>query len=162
MKADFEAISSEIITHQEYLKLTNEIHHGITRYEHSLRVAKSTYRIAKALKLDYVSATRAALLHDFFVNDDVAEYKVLGKGINHPKQAVVNAKAHFGINAKEENAIITHMFPLTLKMPSTKEGIIVNLADTGVGIYECSKYKLSMTASIWMLFIINIITFKMN
>ena len=41
--------------------MKNESHHGVSRYDHSLRVAGMTYKISKLLKQDYVSATRAAL-----------------------------------------------------------------------------------------------------
>ena len=62
----FGEISHDIIKKEKYLSLKTEYHHGLTRYMHSLRVAKYTYIITKILKLNYIEATRAALLHDYF------------------------------------------------------------------------------------------------
>ena len=62
---EFDQIVNDITNHERFLDLKHELHHGISRYEHSLRVAKVTYQISKKLHLDYERATRAALLHDF-------------------------------------------------------------------------------------------------
>lgn len=155
----FEDIANEIIINDKYKDLAVQNHHGITRYEHSINVAKKTYHLTKKLNLDYVSATRAALLHDFFTDLDLNDIKSLKKGALHPKIASLNAQRHFNLNEKEINAIETHMFPLGLKYPSSIEGLIVNVADTGVAIYECSRFKLNAVVTIWLLFIFNIITF---
>ena len=67
MNSEFQDISENIINDINYINLNKEDHHGINRYDHSLRVARKTYKICKKFKLNYVSATRAALLHDFFL-----------------------------------------------------------------------------------------------
>ena len=74
---EFEYIAKDIISNERFLSLKNEPHHGITRYDHIMHVAKCTYKIAKGLHLDYVAATRGALLHDYFTNVDksVAVYE---------------------------------------------------------------------------------------
>jgi len=71
---EFDSIINDIKNHPEFLKLKDEFHHGISRYEHSLRVSKMVYQMTKKLNLNYERATRAALLHDFFFNEDVKEY----------------------------------------------------------------------------------------
>ena len=63
---EFEKIVKDIVNHEEFIALKHELHHGISRFEHSMRVAKMTYQITKKAHLDYERATRAALLHDFF------------------------------------------------------------------------------------------------
>ncbi len=158
----FDTITKEIINTKEYKKLSKENHHGLTRYDHSLRVAKKTYQIAKRLNIDYVSATRAALLHDFFTNEDLKNIKGLEKGKSHPKVALDNAKKNFNLNKKEEDAIVNHMFPLTIIPPLSMEGVVVSLADKAVAIYECSRFKLSMTIGVWSLFILNFLNFSNN
>ena len=162
MKTEFSIIAEDIIENSEFKKLANENHHGLSRYEHSLRVAKSTYKITKKLGLDYVSATRAALLHDFFVDEECLNVKGFKKGKIHPYLAVRNAKQNFTLNSTEEDAIVTHMFPLTTKLPRTKEALVLNLADTGVALYECSRFKLKVALGVWVLFLLNIITLKLN
>jgi uncharacterized protein len=97
-------------------------------------VAYLSYRVCKFLKLDYRSAARGALLHDFFLYDwrnhdvpDLARKKF--HGIEHPTIAVANAKKHFSINEIEEDIIKKHMWPLTLTPPKYKESFIVSFAD---------------------------------
>lgn len=155
----FEDIANEIIINDKYKELNVQNHHGITRYEHSISVAKKTYFLTKKLNLDYVSATRAALLHDFFIDSDFDNVHSRNKGMDHPKIASQNAQKYFDLNNKEVNAIEAHMFPFNLKCPSSFEGVIVNISDTGVAIYECSRFKLNTVVTIWLLFIFNIITF---
>lgn len=158
----FENIANEIIINNKYKDLVNQNHHGLTRYDHSIRVAKKTYLITKKLNLDYVSATRAALLHDFFTDNDFKDISSFKKTKIHPKIASVNAQKYFNLNEKEKNAIETHMFPLNLKYSSSVEGIVLNVVDTSVAIYECSRFKLNAIFTIWILFIFNIITFTNN
>lgn len=158
----FDTIANEIINNKFYKELKRESHHGLNRYEHSLRVAKNTYNIARKLNIDYVSATRAALLHDFFLNEDFGEIKGIKKGTTHPELAVFNAKKYFNLNQKEEDAILTHMFPLTIKPPKSMEGIVLTMADKSIAVYEYGRFKLSMTISVWLLFIFNFLTISSN
>lgn len=44
-------------------------HYDTSCYEHCMNVAKYTYLICKKHNLDYISATRAAMLHDLFLYD---------------------------------------------------------------------------------------------
>ena len=43
----FNEIANNVIYTEKYQSLKNEPHHGITRYEHVMRVAKNTYKISK-------------------------------------------------------------------------------------------------------------------
>jgi len=161
---NFENIIKGIIEHPEYKKMKDELHHGQSRYNHSLRVAKFTYYITRKLGLDYISATRAALLHDFFMEDDFVTDQLSGykKLKEHPSLAVENAKTCFTLNKTEEDAIVSHMFPFNLRLPKTVEGAVVNFTDKSVAIYELSRFKLSATVGVWLLFIFNFITFSNN
>ncbi|MDD2504790.1 MAG: HD domain-containing protein [Bacilli bacterium] len=158
----FDSIANEIINNDYYKKLKKENHHGLTRYEHSIRVAKQTYILSKKLNIDYISATRAALLHDFFLNDDFGEIKGIKKGTTHPKIALENSKKHFNLNKKEEEAILSHMFPLTLVPPLSLEGAVLSLTDKGTALYEYGRFKLTLAFSIWILFIFNFLTLNNN
>ena len=69
-KMEFEIIVEDILNNDKFKSLSRELHHGISRYEHSLRVAKYSYNVATILHMkNYKEITRAALLHDFY--DDV-------------------------------------------------------------------------------------------
>ena len=60
---------SDILQHEEFLKLKDYFHHNSSIYHHVHDVAYFSYRISKFLKLDYRSTARGALLHDFFLYD---------------------------------------------------------------------------------------------
>ena len=44
---------SDILENSEFKKLDAIGHHGITRYEHCIRVSYYSYKITKLLKLNY-------------------------------------------------------------------------------------------------------------
>lgn len=139
----FDAISNDILKNRKFQMISNERHHGITRMDHTLRVASYVYKISKKLNLDYKSATRAALLHDFFVDSEYGDTKGLQKGLVHPEIALKNARKEFKVNEVEANAIVAHMFPLSKSVPKYKESWILTLVDKSVAIYECLSYKFS-------------------
>ena len=66
---EFFEIIKPIIENEEFQKLKNIKHHGITRYNHCMRVAYYSYKVTKSLHLDYREVTVAAMLHDFFLED---------------------------------------------------------------------------------------------
>jgi hypothetical protein len=49
------------------------------------------------------------------------------------------------------------MFPLTKKLPESKEALIVILADKSASCYEYGRYKLVMQISTIFIFILNLI-----
>lgn len=155
----FEDIADSIINTKKFNELKNEVHHGLTRYIHVMRVSKFTYKITKLLKMDYVSATRAALLHDYFTSKDVEKYSGLEKWNIHPNIAYENAKEEFNLNKKEHNAIVSHMFPLGKSVPKYKESWTLNIIDKSVSTYEQYKYNWKNAFSVYILFIINMIMF---
>lgn len=132
---------SYITCDEEFKKLKNEVHHGSNRYDHSLRVALKVYKLAKKFNLNYVSATRAALLHDFFLRSDLGDVSDPEELVLHPALAVENAKKRFNISKKEAKMMITHMYPITKEAPTTKEGWLLTYADKAVSIREYMKYR---------------------
>jgi len=137
----FDIIAKDIIEKEKFQSLKNEPHHGLTRYDHVLRVAKNTYRMSKVLKMDYISATRGALLHDYFNDCDYQNTKGLKKGSMHPVIALNNARREYNLNDIEENIIVSHMFPLGKIKPNCKESWVVTNVDKMVATYECIRYK---------------------
>ena len=131
----FEYISKDILKNRKFQRIASESHHGITRMEHSLRVARFVYKISKKLNLDYVSATRAAILHDFFTNEEFGENHGLIQGVVHPHIALQNASGEFELNDIEKNAIEAHMYPLCCIMPKYKESWVLTATDKIVAIF---------------------------
>ena len=154
---DFEVIAKDIIEKEKFQSLKNDPHHGLTRYDHVLRVAKNTYKLSKLMKMDYISATRGALLHDFFNDSDCQDIKGMKKNSLHPVIALNNAKREYNLNPKEENIIISHMYPFGGNVrPNCKESWLVDYVDNFVAIYECVRYKFKDYLAFLFILIINI------
>ena len=152
-EVEFNNIISDILKNKEFIDLKYEIHHGISRLDHSLNVARLTYKMCKRLHVkNYEEITRAALLHDFFRTEDVPEKCFL----NHPLKAVENSKKNFEISDFQENIIAAHMFPVTKNIPKHVGSWIVSGADKAVAIYECTKYKVPLTIGAAFLFCMNL------
>lgn len=157
-KIEFHNIIKDILDNEEFQKLDGQLHHGITRYGHSLRVAKGTYKICKKLKMDYKLATRAALLHDFYLDDSFGDEKAKKIFAIHPNVALENAKKYFDINEMQANVIQAHMFPCNKVLPRYKESWIVTCVDKGVALYEMYRFKANLAINVLIVFLFNIIT----
>ena len=152
-EVEFNNIISDILKNEEFIDLKYEIHHGISRLDHSLNVARLTYKLCKKLNVkNYEEVTRAALLHDFFASDEVPSKCFL----NHPNKALENAKRNFELSSKQENIIVSHMFPIARSTPNNVGSWIVSGADKAVAIYECTKYKVPLTIGAALIFCMNI------
>lgn len=150
---EFLTIINPFLQSEEYLKLQYFYQHiGTTRLEHCVRVAKYSYLISKRIKIDYISCTRAAMLHDFFLYDR-KEKEVKGR---HPKahalEAANNANKYFSVNKQEIDAIQYHMWPLIIGRPHYSIGWIVQLADKIAAVIETSKnFRLKVNYSTYIL-----------
>lgn len=152
---DFEIIAQDIVKKDKFQSLKDDPHHGLTRYDHVMRVAKYTYRFSKLFNLDYISATRGALLHDYFNDSDYRTTKGFKKGSIHPVIALNNARREFVLNDREENIIVSHMYPLGDVKPNCPESWVVTSVDKMVALYECGVFKFKEKLALWMLFVIN-------
>jgi len=139
---EFKEIVKEILDSDDFKRLSGITHHGTTRAKHSLRVSYTAYKMAKAKGLDYVSAARGGLLHDFFFTNKYSSKKAANDMLHkHPQIALANAEADFDLNDIERDAIVHHMYPVTSVMPQSKEAKIVSLADKKVAIKEFAYSK---------------------
>lgn len=149
----FNNIVNDILKNEEFISLKYEMHHGISRLDHSLSVAHLTFNICNFLNLKNISdITRAALLHDFFKDNEVGKHAF----INHPLVAAKNAQKIFNINKIQKNIIESHMFPISKVLPRNIGSFIVSTADKIVAVKECTKYKVPLTIGAVFLFLINI------
>ena len=161
-KQDFEMACNDILINDKFNALKHELHHGISRYDHSLRVARLTYKFTKFLHMKNADvATRAALLHDFYVEEDFDnERSSINKLTTHPQIAATNAKKYYKIGKLEENIIKSHMFPMKGELPRYKESWVVSTMDKTAAIYEMCCFKFSLAVNILLLFIFNLITIQ--
>ncbi len=159
---EFYSIVRPIIENKEFQKMRDVSHHGITRYDHSIRVAYFAYIVLKTLHLDYKEATEAAMLHDFFT-DEVCDLNKIAKLRRHPNHAVTNAKKYFELSEKQEDIIKTHMFPITFTPPKYLESWIVDVVDDVAAIYEKGytlKNEMQAATTFMFILLINIIKFR--
>jgi uncharacterized protein len=93
--------------------------------------------VCRYLGLDYCSAARGGLLHDFFLYDwHITKQQKGLHGFTHPYTALKNANRFFNLNDLEKDIIVKHMWPLTIRLPKYKETLIVVLVDKYCAIME--------------------------
>lgn len=147
---EFNEIISDIANNEIVLKMRNfRQHYNTSCYEHCKYVAYYTYLICKKFNLDYISATRGAMLHDLFLYDWREKNNRVGlHAYTHPYTAYKNASQLFNLNAMEKDVIIKHMWPVTLRLPRYKESFVITLTDkysalveTMEGLQDTSTYK---------------------
>ena len=141
IEREYEHIVTDILEHNVFQELQNFFHHNSSIYEHAKVVSYVSYKICKMLNLDYRSAARGGLLHDFFLYDwrdhhepDLAKEKY--HGMAHPKIALDNSMKHFVLNEVEKDIIVKHMWPLTLIPPKYQESFVVTFTDKYVSSKE--------------------------
>lgn len=157
------SIVNNILDNDEFLKIRQIEHHGISRYDHSLKVSYYSYKIAKALHLDYEQTAIGGLLHDFFLSpEDRTQKDRLVSVFTHPKQAVDMAKSQFDLTTKEIDMIRSHMFPINLSVPKYAESWIVSMVDKCVATNEFAikfRFRLKYAYNLFLLFAISFIKF---
>lgn len=116
-------------------------HSNITCLEHSIYVSYISYLVCRRLGLDYCSAARGGLLHDFFLYDwHITKSNKGLHGFTHPYTALENANKLFYLNDLEKDIIVKHMWPLTVKLPKYKEAFIVTFVDKYCAFMETIKF----------------------
>lgn len=158
---EFIRIVEHILDNEEFKKIRKIEHHGVNRYDHSVRVAYYSYKVAKFMRLDYKQTARGGLLHDFFMSpEDRTKKERFISTFVHPKYALDTAKSHFELSKKEEDMIRSHMFPINISVPKYAESWIVSTVDKIVAVNELSlkvKFRVKYAYSLAMLFMINFI-----
>lgn len=139
---EYNSIIKDIVNNKKFNQLKKQKHHGISRYEHSMRVAKWTYKMCVLFRnKKIIDTTQAALLHDFYEDKDLEGNSVKRLGI-HPQIALKNSLEYFYLTENQKNIIETHMFPCNLNIPKYKESWLVSLIDKTVSSYEIARFKL--------------------
>ena len=129
---EFLSIIDELISNKTVQEMKKyRQHYETSCFDHCYMVSYYCYLICKKYKLDYVSATRAGMLHDLFLYD----WRVRQpdrKGLHaftHGMTAYKNASKTFDLNEKEKDMIINHMWPVTVNFPKSFEGFILTFVD---------------------------------
>lgn len=147
---EFENIISDLISNSTVQEMDKyRQHYNTSCLEHCYNVAYYNYKICKKLGLDYVSATRAGMLHDLFLYDwrKPQPGRKRLHAFHHPRIALTNAKKIFELNKKEEDIILKHMWPLTIILPKYKESYIITISDKLCALQETGKHYHNMLTS---------------
>lgn len=142
---EFFNIIQDIISNDTVKQMKHYRQHCNTScYKHCMQVAYFTYIACKKLKLDYISATRAAMLHDLFLYDWRKKYRDIElPGLHafvHPQIALKNASQLFALNEMEKDIIAKHMWPVTFGLPKYRESYIVTVMDKYSACLETYLY----------------------
>lgn len=129
---EFQEIIKELIENETVQEMKNyRQHYETSCFDHCYVVSYYCYLICKKYNLDYVSATRAGMLHDLFLYD-WRKRQPDRKGLHaftHGRTACDNASKLFNLNDKEKDMIIKHMWPVTIGLPKSLEGFILTFVD---------------------------------
>jgi len=139
----YENCICDLIQNETVLSMKRFIQHSnITCLEHSIEVSYNSYLVCRGLGLDYKSAARGALLHDFYLYDWHITKSGHGlHGFTHPGTALKNANEKFSLNVIEKDIIEKHMWPLTIRLPRYKESFIVSFVDKYCSTTEIIKLR---------------------
>lgn len=129
---EYRACVEELLFSSQVQHMKSIRHHpGVSCYEHSVFVSYVAWYLADRWGADARTAARAGLLHDLYLYDPRDKSAHPGNQcFDHPVFALRNAQALCGrLTEKEQNIIISHMWPLARRMPRCPEAAVVNLAD---------------------------------
>ena len=137
---DFIYIIKDLIENPTVKQMKNYRQHYETNcFDHCIIASYYCYLFCKKLKLDYISCSRAAMLHDLFLYD-WRKRQNNRKGFHaftHSKTAYENASKLSKLNDKEADIILKHMWPVTFfSFPKYKESYILTLVDKYCAITE--------------------------
>jgi uncharacterized protein len=158
---EYMQIVESILENENFNKIKKYEHHGVTRFEHSLKVSYYSYIVAKKLRLNYREVARGGLLHDFFYspNERTKKERIISTFV-HPKKAVATATENFNLTDKEKDMIRAHMFPIGLSIPKYMESWIVSLVDKTVAVGEVMtlvRSKMSFAYNMSAILLFNVI-----
>ena len=147
--SEFIEIIDDLLHNETVLNMKNfRQHYETSCFDHCLEASYFCYKICKKFKLDYVSAARAAMVHDLFLYN-WRERQPDRKGLHaftHGKTSYENACKIMEVNDLQKDMIIKHMWPLTLKLPRYKETYILTLVDKYCALSE-SYYEIKSKPS---------------
>lgn len=115
-------------------RLRQYAHHRHTsRYDHAVLVAYLSFVLARRWNWDSRAVARAGLLHDLFWQECDGSWELC---IHHPEMAAENAAKITYLSPKEENIILSHMWPAGRHLPRCREAWLVDLMDNVVAVLD--------------------------
>ena len=140
----FYAQVGDLAATPEVQKMKQFHHHGkMLCYNHSMFVSYISYRLARRFRWDARAAARGGLLHDLYLYNNRDKSAHPGwQCFDHPVAAWRNARELTELSQKEENIILSHMWPLARFRPRSREAALVDFVDTLCATLElCRIYR---------------------
>ena len=139
---EFRSIVYDIVSDKTVQRMKIYRQHCDTNcFIHCVEASYHCFKICKLLGFDYVSAARAAMLHDLFLYDwRKKQDDYSWHAFTHGKIAYNNASKIFELNDVEKDIIVNHMWPLTIIPPKTKEGWVLVFVDKYCALKEIIRY----------------------
>ena len=139
----------DILKSDKFKEAGNQIHHYRTTVAlHSLKTAAAGVRICLVLrkigiKVDVRKVVRTALLHDLgMIGRDELYRNNYECCVRHPENSVAISKQIWrDIDEKSLAAIKSHMWPLSIHIPKTKEAFALCMADKAASVKDLIEKK---------------------
>ncbi len=139
----------DILRSDQFKEARNQIHHyRSTVASHSVRTAAAGLKICLALrkigiKVDVRKVVRTALLHDLgMVGRDELYRNNYECCVRHPGNSVdISKQIWREIDEKSMAAIKSHMWPLSIHIPKTKEAFVLCMADKAASVKDLIENK---------------------
>jgi uncharacterized protein len=149
IEAEYESCIRDLAQHKMIGALNDFAHHyNVSRLEHCLHVSYLSFLTCRKWNLDYRSAARGGLLHDFyFYNSRTTKPENGIHCFHHPSIALENAGKYFPLNKIEKDIIVKHMWPITIRPPRFKESYVVTLMDKYCASKEVTLYGSKLSAA---------------
>ncbi|MCU0490964.1 MAG: HD domain-containing protein [Chloroflexaceae bacterium] len=126
------AIIEDLLDHPRVSEMRNHMHHSIPKYDHLMRSARYSYRLAPILGADRRTCVRAAILHDIDSRKGTLR--------THGAIAAQVARDELGEPEQVSQAIISHMYPLGGPRPTTREGWVLAMADKMASLRDITQF----------------------
>ncbi len=140
-RMEFMGLVDDLLQDPDVQSMANYKQHskGYSCLDHSVYVAYISFLVCRRLNLDYVSAARAGLLHDFSLKDWETDEMGVERLWKHPHMALENAENKYDLSDKEKDIIVKHMWPLTRPLPKYKESFVISLVDKFCAVIEMCR-----------------------
>ena len=97
-----------------------------------------------------------------FFDKDLEEYNAYEKLSIHPELALNKASNYYDLTALEKDIIVKHMYPHTKAKPKYVGSYLVSICDKLVATYEMARFKVSLRLGIYLIFIYNVVSIRMQ
>lgn len=147
MDEELYEILSSYLSEKKVLQMKRYIQHGsVSTYDHCLDVARKCLYWNRTWNMgaDPETLVTAAFLHDLYLYDWHDRDGGLHRfhGFQHPARAAKNAKRYLGVPLPVQQAILTHMWPLTItRIPKSREAWILCMIDKYVSLEETIRKR---------------------